>query len=94
MLEALLLTAVTVQAAPLAQPGKAAPPSLELLEFLGEFGDDEEGLFDGETGSDGGRAPAKDARAGRTQPGAKSPPAPPASATPAPAPPARSKEPT
>lgn len=92
VLEALLLSAVSVQAAAYAQPGKATPPpSLELLEFLGEFGDDEEGLFDGETGSDAARAPAKDAGAGKPAPGTKPPPASPPASAPAPTVPPKTK---
>jgi len=61
VLEALLLTAVaTGDAAPSAE-SRTPKPSLELLEFLGEFGDDEEGLFE-DAGAPVARAPAKDAR--------------------------------
>jgi hypothetical protein len=83
VLEALLLTTVTAQAVPLSEARKVASPSLELLEFLGEFGDDEEGLFEGEPGPEGKRAPAKDARAGNVRESAKPAPAPPATKPPA-----------
>jgi len=91
VLEALLLSAVSVQAAPYADSGRSTPPSLELLEFLGEFGDDEEGLFDGETGSDAARAPAKDASTGKPTQGKKPAPASPPASTPAPPAPPKSK---
>jgi hypothetical protein len=82
VLEALLLTAVTAQALPHADARKGPPPSLELLEFLGEFGDDEDGLFEGEGSPDAAHAPAKNARAGKSQAGAKRPASPPASPVP------------
>jgi hypothetical protein len=46
VLELLLIVALD-GTAPYAE-GPKPPPSLELLEFLGEFGDDEDGLFDDE----------------------------------------------
>ncbi|MET0292518.1 MAG: hypothetical protein ABW136_09160 [Steroidobacteraceae bacterium] len=46
MLEALLLGALSGSAMPLADSRVPTKPSLELLEFLGEFGDDEDGVFD------------------------------------------------
>ena len=84
VLEALLLTAVTGQATPLTEARRPAAPSLELLEFLGEFGDDEEGLFDGGAAPP---APPKDAKT------VKAPPRPDPPPTPAPAsPPTLPKE--
>jgi hypothetical protein len=68
VLEALLLLAAGLQSGPRAESSRASPPSLELLEFLGEFGEDEEGLFDGESTPDGTRAPVKGAREGVTSP--------------------------
>ena len=82
MLEALLLTAVTSgNAAALAESRTPSKPSLELLEFLGEFGDDDDGLFE-DAGAGGARTPARDARA--APPSSVTPKAP----SPAPAPPA------
>lgn len=77
MLEALLLTAVTQgTAATHAESRTPSKPSLELLEFLGEFGDDEEGLFEGE-GKAGERLPAKDARVAPVAPVKPAPVSPP-----------------
>jgi hypothetical protein len=81
VLEVLMLSAIGIQAAPQAAPNRPDPPSLELLEFLGEFGDDEDGLLDAE-------APVKEKEATRTPPARRAPaPAPPGSMAPA-APPA------
>jgi hypothetical protein len=66
-----MLLVVTLNAdAPLVEASRPAPPSLELLEFLGEFGDDEDGLFGEEPG------PPREPAARR--PAEKQSPAPPA----------------
>jgi hypothetical protein len=73
VLEALLLTALNAQATPFAE-AKAPSPSLELLEFLGEFGDDDD-LFD-ETGERKAPAPpATDQGGKKTLPKTPAPPA-------------------
>lgn len=72
MLEALLLGSLANAASPLTQAAPAPPkPSLELLEFLGEFGDDEEGLLD-DVASTGKRP---DPPAAPEEPPTKTPPA-------------------
>jgi len=79
VLEVLLLAAVTDGAVVQAENRTPSKPSLELLEFLGEFGEDDEGLFEGADPGTSERAPAKDAHAtpkGPARP--KSPPASPA----------------
>ncbi len=62
VLEALLLTAVTTGDASALAQGRTPKPSLELLEFLGEFGDGDDELFENEGAAAGARAPVKDAR--------------------------------
>ncbi len=87
MLEALLLTALNGTSSPHADAGRRHPPSLELLEFLGEFGDDEDGLFDKAAGA---KAPAQGADGKKV----RAPDAPPVSpATPAAPPPAPKERP-
>lgn len=93
MFEALLLIALPLAHEPRAETRPPVKPSLELLEFLGEFGDDEAGWFEddpapapdarrpaGEAARTGTKAPSK-APPRKSSP--SSPPAPPAAKEPA-----------
>jgi hypothetical protein len=60
MLEALILAMAFDPGASSFAEAAAPRPSLDLLEFLGEFGDDEEDLFDAEASASGStRSPAR-----------------------------------